>query len=567
MSDNNEDDLSLSVSNDDDDEDDTTTTMPSGTDKKKIYTKDYPLHEIKISTTERYCKDVEQPTTHLLTDEEFYLNGKPNTDIIKEHLRKQGKISTHHLQKLIDDVYDLFCAEDNLLIVEAPITVCGDVHGQYYDLLKLFEVGGDPKTTRYLFLGDYVDRGNFSIECIILLFAYKILYPTTFWLIRGNHECRHLTEYFTFKEECEYKYDLCVYDAVMDTFDALPLAAIMNKQFFCVHGGLSPMIRTIEQIQEIERFTEPPPNGPLCDLLWADPMEDFDTDEKFEFNSVRGCSWNFGYTSACDFLENNKLLSIIRAHEAQDSGYKMYRRNEKTGFPSVITLFSAPNYLDSYNNKGAVLRYENNIINIRQFNCSPHPYLLPGFMNVFAWSLPFVAEKLGELLMAVFRLVDDAEVDQHEATEARKLQGLRSKIKGVSRMMHIAKMMREEREKLVQAGSLSPKGTDLPPSYQSAPTDFSSLSTTHPVLSDLNNSRRASVASLPFDVVKQLDKSNEARPPKSESPLRASSDGITRRLSRDNILLNKKNSTGQLNIAAILSDAPKIPPNITEDKI
>jgi len=267
--------------------------------------------------------------------------------------------------------------------------------------LKLFDVGGDPKDTRYLFLGDYVDRGNFSIECVILLFAYKIVYPDSFWLLRGNHECRHITQFFSFKVECLHKYDLNTYTSIMDTFDTLPLAAIVNKQFFCTHGGLSPDIVNVEEINDIDRFREPPSRGPMCDLLWADPLEDFDTDtpgpysSQFSHNNVRGCSYYFTYNSTLQFLEKNRLLSVIRAHEAQSVGYRMHRRNEKTGFPTVITLFSAPNYLDVHGNKAAILRYENNVFNIRQFNHSPHPYSLPGFMNVFNWSLPFVAEKNG----------------------------------------------------------------------------------------------------------------------------------------------------------------------------
>ena len=116
--------------------------------------------------------------------------------------------------------------------------------------------------------------------------------------------------------------------------------------------------------------------------------------------------------AACQFLERNNLLSIIRAHEAQDAGYRMYRKTRTTGFPSVMTIFSAPNYLDVYNNKAAVLKYENNVMNIRQFNCTPHPYWLPNFMDVFTWSLPFVGEKITDMLIAILNTCSKEELEE-----------------------------------------------------------------------------------------------------------------------------------------------------------
>ena len=189
-------------------------------------------------------------------------------------------------------------------------------------------------------------------------------------MLRGNHECRHLTDYFTFKKEAEYKYGSDFYDLMMTSFDALPIVAIMNKQFFCVHGGISPDIQTVDDVRAINRFVEPDEVGPLCDLLWSDPHEDFDRNvgpATFIPNDTRGCSYVYTFKAACEFLDRNGFLSIIRAHEAQDVGYKMYKPNPRTSFPAVITIFSAPNYLDVYNNKGAVLVYEQNSMNIKKF--------------------------------------------------------------------------------------------------------------------------------------------------------------------------------------------------------
>lgn len=237
-------------------------------------------------------------------------------------------------------------------------------------------------------------------------------------------------------------------------------------------------------MKQIDRFREPPTHGLMCDILWADPLEEFGQEKTGDFfvhNSVRGCSYFFSYPAACAFLEKNNLLSVIRAHEAQDAGYRMYRKTRTTGFPSVMTIFSAPNYLDVYNNKAAVLKYENNVMNIRQFNCTPHPYWLPNFMDVFTWSLPFVGEKITDMLIAILNTCSKEELEDEEtptsasadpaspplamdvdSTEVKR-RAIKNKILAIGRLSRVFQVLREQSESVTElktaAGGRLPPGT------------------------------------------------------------------------------------------------------------
>ncbi|RDW61882.1 serine/threonine-protein phosphatase 2B catalytic subunit [Aspergillus mulundensis] len=530
-------------------------------DKQPVPEIDFTLHVMEdgsqVSTLERVVKEVQAPALNTPSDDQFWDpedQTKPNLQFLKQHFYREGRLTEDQALWIIHEGTQILRSEPNLLEMDAPITVCGDVHGQYYDLMKLFEVGGDPSETRYLFLGDYVDRGYFSIECVLYLWALKIWYPNTLWLLRGNHECRHLTDYFTFKLECKHKYSERIYEACIESFCALPLAAVMNKQFLCIHGGLSPELHTLEDIKSIDRFREPPTHGLMCDILWADPLEDFGqekTSDYFIHNSVRGCSYFFSYPAACAFLEKNNLLSVIRAHEAQDAGYRMYRKTRTTGFPSVMTIFSAPNYLDVYNNKAAVLKYENNVMNIRQFNCTPHPYWLPNFMDVFTWSLPFVGEKITDMLIAILNTCSKEELEDEtpstispaepsppvpmdtadtESTEFKR-RAIKNKILAIGRLSRVFQVLREESERVTElktaAGGRLPAGTLM------------------------LGAEGIKQAITNFEDARKVDLQNERLPPSHDEVVRRSEE--ERRIALDRAQHEADNDTGLATVARRIS--------------
>ena len=234
-------------------------------------------------------------------------------------------------------VRELLLTQPALVELGAPVKIVGDVHGQYTDLLRMFEMCGFPPTSNYLFLGDYVDRGKQSLETILLLFCYKLKFPENFFLLRGNHECANVTRVYGFYDECKRRCNIKIWKTFVDTFNCLPIAATVAGKIFCVHGGLSPSLTHMDDIRNIARPTDVPDYGLLNDLLWSDPA-DMETD--WEANE-RGVSYCFGKKVIMDFLQRHDFDLVCRAHMVVEDGYEFF--NERI----LVTVFSAPNV--SYN--------------------------------------------------------------------------------------------------------------------------------------------------------------------------------------------------------------------------
>ncbi|KAL8136743.1 hypothetical protein V2J09_002744 [Rumex salicifolius] len=301
-----------------------------------------------------------------------------------DDFKNQKCLHRRYAVQIVLQMRDMLRALPSLVDVTVPdgkhFTVCGDVHGQFYDLLNIFELNGPPSAENpYLFNGDFVDRGSFSLEVILTLFAFKCLYPTGMYLARGNHESRSMNKIYGFEGEVKSKLsDTCV-ELFAEVFCCLPLAHVINNKVFVVHGGLfSTDGVKLSDIKAIDRFCEPPEEGLMCELLWSDPQP-----TPGRGPSKRGVGLSFGGDVTKRFLEDNNLELLVRSHEVKDEGYEIDHDGK------LITVFSAPNYCDQMGNKGAYIRFEAPEMkpNIVTFSAVPHPEMRPmayaNFISMF----------------------------------------------------------------------------------------------------------------------------------------------------------------------------------------
>jgi serine/threonine-protein phosphatase PP1 catalytic subunit len=283
--------------------------------------------------------DVDTPIKMLLAVQ----NSPPGTEV---------NLPEEMIIMLVRAARDIFIQQPMLIEVHAPINICGDTHGQYSDLLRLFEIGGFPPDANYLFLGDYVDRAKQSIEVITLAICYKIKYPESFFLLRGNHECASLNRIYGFYDECKRRYSVKLWRIFADCFNCMPVAAVVEDKILCMHGGLSPDLDHLSQILDITRPTDVPDEGLLCDLLWADPDQNV---MGWGYNA-RGVSYTFGHDIISDFLSRHDLDLICRAHQVVEDGYEFQANRQ------LVTIFSAPNYCGEFDNAGAILQVSADLI-------------------------------------------------------------------------------------------------------------------------------------------------------------------------------------------------------------
>ncbi|KAL0263954.1 UNVERIFIED_CONTAM: hypothetical protein PYX00_010900 [Menopon gallinae] len=230
--------------------------------------------------------------------------------------------------------------EENVLALQAPISIVGDVHGQFFDLLHMFRLNGAVPSRRYLFLGDCVDRGAHGVETLLLLLCLKLRHPGHVFLLRGNHESFFLSRTYGFKDECWEKYSLFVYFKICDLFEMLPLAAVVNGDIFCVHGGLVQGL-TLDMMARTSRLEDLPKLG---GILWSDPSEETSTYAE----SPRGSGCLFGRLAAEEFLRANKMRFIVRSHQLVQAGHCV-------AFECVHTIWSAPNYCYAYENLASIM--------------------------------------------------------------------------------------------------------------------------------------------------------------------------------------------------------------------
>lgn len=291
--------------------------------------------------------------------------------------KEAGKLPKKHVFAIITKVYTILRTESTLLELSLPhsklestsdkndeillqngkkVTIVGDTHGQFYDVLNLFQRFGFVSDDHiYLFNGDFVDRGSWSCEVALYLYVLKILYPKSIYINRGNHETNDMNKTYGFTDECEHKYSKKIFEAFAESFGALPYAALINGSYLCMHGGLfSDDNVTLADIKNYNRFpssgsTQPPREGIPMELLWTDPQP-----EPGRSPSKRGIGMQFGPDITEKFCNKNKIRKVLRSHEVRMGGVE----EEHNG--RLITVFSAPNYCDATGNLGGVVHITEN---------------------------------------------------------------------------------------------------------------------------------------------------------------------------------------------------------------
>ena len=264
------------------------------------------------------------------------------------------KFTENEIKDIIDKVSPILEKEPSLLHITSPIYICGDIHGQFYDLLTLFEIFSTPQKKKFLFLGDYVDRGKQSLECLLLLLCFKIKYPNNIFLLRGNHESEPINKQYGFFDECRRRLSIRIYKYIStNIFNLLPITAIIENKILCMHGGLAKNLEKLYQLEQIKRPTEIPDEGILCDLVWSDPCNELS--KKFGDNE-RGVSVTFSKKVVEEFCENNDLDLICRAHQVVEEGYQFFAEMK------LVTIFTAPNYCGEFDNNGGILEVNEDLL-------------------------------------------------------------------------------------------------------------------------------------------------------------------------------------------------------------
>ncbi|CAF1417551.1 unnamed protein product [Rotaria sp. Silwood1] len=348
---------------------------------KKIITR--MRFEKAIAVDESTEFDVNQIDPSSMTVESDYdgphldRNGRVTKEFMSAllpYLENQKILHKKYAYQIILQILSLLKSLPTLVEITVPdkhkFTICGDIHGQYYDLLNIFKLNGLPsEENSYLFNGDFVDRGSFSVECILTLFGFKLLYPNHFFLVRGNHEAIILNQMYGFEGEVKAKYNIQMFQLCTEVFNYLPLAHCINKKILVMHGGLfSKDDVTLKDIDAIDRVRQPPDVGLMSELLWSDPQPNNGRSE-----SKRGLGIQFGPDVTERFLKLNNLEYIVRSHEVKQQGYDL-AHNKK-----CITVFSAPNYCDTMRNKGAFLTITGNDVTPKftSYAAVPHPTVRP----------------------------------------------------------------------------------------------------------------------------------------------------------------------------------------------